>query len=63
MQHFYYSRAGNQKGSIENGNGVIRAELPRNCDAKQLMQQNVDNIINNINNRPFEEFQKCIDLS
>ncbi len=60
-----------QKGSIENGNGVIRAELPRNCDTKQLMQKNIDIIIDNINNRPlkclgyltpFEEFQKCINF-
>ena len=70
--YFYNPGSPYQKGSIENGNGVIRTELPRNCDTKQLVQPNVDKIINNINNRPlkclsyltpFEEFQKCINLS
>jgi IS30 family transposase len=46
-----------QKGAVENGNGVIRAELPREYDVTKLRQKDIANIIDEINNRPL----KCLD--
>jgi len=46
-----------QKGSIENGNGVIRVELQRDYNVEELKQKDVNNIIRNINERPL----KCLD--
>jgi len=46
-----------QKGAVENGNGVIRAELPRDFDIAKLKQKHVANLIDEINNRPL----KCLD--
>jgi len=48
-----------QKGAIENGNGVIRAELPRDCNINLLKQRQISKIITEINNRP----QKCLDYA
>lgn len=45
-----------QKGSIENGNGVIRCELPRTSDIDSMSQQKIDHLITMINNRPL----KCL---
>ena len=45
-----------QKGSVENGNGVLRYDLPRNTDIKSLTQKQIDKIVNKINNRPM----KCL---
>jgi transposase, IS30 family len=45
-----------QKGAIENGNGVIRAELPRSYDMATLKQKHVAQLVNEINNRPL----KCL---
>jgi len=41
-----------QKGAIENGNGVIRVELPRDCDFNALKQRQINALIDEINNRP-----------
>lgn len=46
-----------QKGSIENGNGVIRVEIQRDYNVEELKQKDVNNIIRNINERPL----KCLD--
>lgn len=46
-----------QKGAVENGNGVIRAELPREFDIAKLKQKHIASIISEINNRPL----KCLD--
>ncbi|OGT45135.1 MAG: hypothetical protein A3E83_07610 [Gammaproteobacteria bacterium RIFCSPHIGHO2_12_FULL_41_20] len=45
-----------QKGAVENGNGVIRAELPREYDVAKLKQKHIADIISEINNRPL----KCL---
>lgn len=45
-----------QKGSIENGNGVLRVEFQRDYNADKLKQHTVNNIIPIINNRPL----KCL---
>ena len=45
-----------QKGAVENGNGVIRAELPRNYDIAKLKQKHLSRLIEEINNRPL----KCL---
>ncbi len=46
-----------QKGTVENGNGVIRAELPRNYDIAKLKQKHLSKLIEEINNRPL----KCLE--
>lgn len=45
-----------QKGTIENGNGVIRVELPREYDIDPLKQKDIKRIIKEINERPL----KCL---
>jgi IS30 family transposase len=45
-----------QKGSVENGNGVLRYDLPRNTDIKSLTQKQINKIVDKINNRPM----KCL---
>lgn len=45
-----------QKGAVENGNGVIRAELPREFDIAKLKQKHIAELIREINNRPL----KCL---
>jgi IS30 family transposase len=45
-----------QKGAIENINGVIRTELPREFDITHLKERTLTKIINRINNRPL----KCL---
>lgn len=45
-----------QKGSVENGNGVLRYDLPRSTDLDSLSQKQIDKIVNKINNRPM----KCL---
>lgn len=45
-----------QKGSVENGNGVLRYDLPRSTDIESLTQKQIDKIVNKINNRPM----KCL---
>jgi transposase, IS30 family len=46
-----------QKGSVENGNGVIRVELPRNFNIDELKQKDITAVTREINNRPL----KCLD--
>lgn len=45
-----------QKGSVENGNGVLRYDLPRSVDIDSLSQKQIDKIVDKINNRPM----KCL---
>jgi IS30 family transposase len=45
-----------QKGSVENGNGVLRYDLPRSTNLKKLTQKQINQIVNKINNRPM----KCL---
>ena len=45
-----------QKGSVENGNGVLRYDLPRKTNLSSLSQKQIDKIVNKINNRPM----KCL---
>jgi len=47
-----------QEGSVENGNGVLRYDLPRSTDIESLSQNKIDKIINKINNRPM----KCLEF-
>lgn len=46
-----------QKGSVENGNGVIRCEFPRSYDLNTCTQKAIDQRIQEINGRPM----KCLD--
>ena len=43
-----------QKGSVEQGNGVIRVELPRHTDLENMSQKEINSLMRNINNRPME---------
>lgn len=45
-----------QKGSVENGNGVLRYDLPRSTNIELMTQRQIDKIVNKINNRPM----KCL---
>lgn len=45
-----------QKGSIENGNRLIRTILPRTVDINNYSQDDIDSIIHKFNNRPM----KCL---
>ena len=44
------------KGSVENGNGILRYDLPRSINIDSLSQKQIDKIVNRINNRPM----KCL---
>lgn len=43
-----------QKGSVEQGNGVIRIEMPRDIDIEGMSQYRINNMMRNINNRPMQ---------
>lgn len=43
-----------QKGSVEQGNGVVRAELPRETDLGNMTQSEINKLMKEINNRPME---------
>lgn len=45
-----------QKGTVENGNGVIRVELPREVNIDELKQKDIKHITAEINDRPL----KCL---
>jgi IS30 family transposase len=45
-----------QKGAVENGNSMLRIELPRTFDIENLKQKGINKIAKNINNRPL----KCL---
>jgi IS30 family transposase len=47
-----------QKGSVENGNGVLRYDLPRSTDINSFTQRQIDKIVNKVNNRPM----KCLEF-
>lgn len=47
-----------QKGSVENGNGVLRYDLPKSINIDSLSQKQIDKIVDKINNRPM----KCLDF-
>lgn len=46
-----------QKGSIENGNKLIRTKLPKTADINRYSQEAIEEIINKLNSRPM----KCLD--
>jgi len=45
-----------QKGGIENANGVLRVEFPRYFNIDTLKQKEISRVVENINNRPL----KCL---
>lgn len=45
-----------QKGLVENTNGLLRQYFPRSVDLGKFSQQNMDNIVSKLNNRP----RKCL---
>lgn len=45
-----------QKGSVENGNGVLRFELPRTTEINKMSQKEINKIVIKINRRPM----KCL---
>jgi IS30 family transposase len=45
-----------QKGSNENHNGILRRYIPKKADLKDLTQEDLDSIIDEINERP----RKCL---
>jgi transposase, IS30 family len=45
-----------QKGGVENGNGRLRRDLPRNTNIQALSQEEFDEIIDNYNTTP----RKCL---
>ena len=54
--YFCHPASPQEKGSIENGNGLIRVELPRSHNIDLLHQENILSISDEINNRPL----KCL---
>lgn len=46
-----------QKGAVENVNGVIRSDMPREMNLDSIPQKNVLKLVHEINNRPL----KCLD--
>lgn len=45
-----------QKGSVENGNGVLRVELPRTTQIDKMSQAEINKLVMSINRRPM----KCL---
>jgi transposase, IS30 family len=41
-----------QRGSNENSNGLLRGYLPKRCDIRNLTQEELDDIAEELNNRP-----------
>lgn len=52
--YFCEPYASYQKGSVEQGNGVIRVELPRHTDLESMSQKEINSLMRNINSRPME---------
>jgi len=46
-----------QKGSVENGNGLLRIDLPRNINSELISTSRVNHLVKRINYRPM----KCLD--
>ncbi|MFW2535455.1 IS30 family transposase [Legionella sp. 28fT52] len=55
--YFCHPASPYEKGAIENGNGIIRVELPRHVNIEVLKEKEVRRIAEEINNRPL----KCLD--
>jgi len=47
-----------QKGAIENANKLLRAKLPRKINIDSMQQNQIDNIVKQLNDRPM----KCLNL-
>jgi IS30 family transposase len=43
-----------QKGTNEQGNGIVRVEMPRDIDIDGMSQYCINNMMRNINNRPMQ---------
>jgi len=43
-----------QKGTNEQGNGIIRVEMPRDTDIEKMSQYRINKLLKNINNRPMQ---------
>ena len=73
--YFCHPASPHEKGAIENGNGVIRVELPRDVNLDGLKQKDIMRITEEINNRPlkclnyqtpaerFSEHWRCLKLT
>jgi IS30 family transposase len=48
-----------QKGTVENTNGLLRQYFPRNIVLGAFSQQDIDNVVQKINNRP----RKCLNFA
>ena len=46
-----------QKGSVENGNGLLRIDLPRNINSESISSSRISHVVKRINHRPM----KCLD--
>jgi IS30 family transposase len=46
-----------QKGAIENANRILRIYLPKKCSIQNRTQQDIENIVDQLNNRPM----RCLD--
>lgn len=55
--YFCYPASPHEKGSIENGNGVLRVELPRQTNIDVMKSHAINQLTHKINNRPL----KCLD--
>lgn len=55
--YFCQPASPHEKGGVENGNGIIRLSFQRDHDADKLKQCEINDVINEINNRPL----KCLD--
>jgi IS30 family transposase len=56
---FCHPHAPEQKGSVENHNGIIRRYIPKKTDFTTFSQQELNTIIKEINNRP----RKCLNYN
>jgi len=43
-----------QKGTNEQGNGIVRVEMPRDTDIEKMSQYRINKLLKNINNRPMQ---------
>ena len=55
--YFCHPAAPHEKGCIENGNGVLRVELPRKTNIDVIKSHAINQLTHQINNRPL----KCLD--
>jgi len=52
--YFCEPYASYQKGAVEQGNGTIRVEMPRDTDLENMSQLEINQLMKNINSRPME---------